>query len=70
VRARVVVVAGGFSEGVDSEGVLVFAAGGEHAEVGEDVVLGVAADPVSDKVSQTLLCLRYGWGMEGFLWGN
>jgi hypothetical protein len=55
---------------VDSEGVLVFAAGGEHAEVGEDVVLGVAADPVSDKVSQTLLCLRYGWGMEGFLWGN
>ena len=62
-----VVVAGGFGESVDSEGVLVFAPGGEHAEVGEDVVLGVAADPCSDKVSKALLCLGYGWGMEGFL---
>jgi hypothetical protein len=43
----VVKVAGGFGESVDSEGVLVFAPGGEHAEVGEDVVLGVAADPGS-----------------------
>ena len=59
MRARVVVVAGGFGEGVDSEGVLVFASGGEHAEVGEDVVLGVAADPCSDKVSKAFLCLGY-----------
>jgi hypothetical protein len=55
-----VVVAGGFGEGVDSEGVLVFAPGGEHAEVGEDVVLGVGADPCSDMVSKGLLRLGNG----------
>jgi hypothetical protein len=47
VRTRVVVVGGALGYAVDLRGVLFFAAGGEHAEVGEDVVLGVAADPGS-----------------------
>jgi len=40
-----VVVGGSFGYAVDGLRVVIFAAGGEHAEVGEDVVLGVAADP-------------------------
>lgn len=44
---RVVVVGCALVDALEVLGVEVFSAGGEHGEVGEDVVLGVAADPCS-----------------------
>jgi len=45
VWARIVVVGGALGYTVNCFGMLVFAAGGEHAKVGEDIILSVAADP-------------------------
>lgn len=42
---RVVVISSAFGYAVDLGGMLFFAAGSENAEVRQDVVLGVAADP-------------------------
>ena len=47
MRARVVVVGCSFGDASDFLRVRVFSSGGEHGEVLEDVVLGVAADPGS-----------------------
>ena len=47
---------------MDLGGVLVFAAGGEDGEVGEDVILGVATDPRSVRGCVLELVLTDSWG--------
>jgi hypothetical protein len=62
------VVGCAFGHTVDGLGVVVFAPCGEHGEVGEDVVLGVAADPGSVSCLVSIQLPRSKGGSIGLDW--